>query len=45
MVKIKSGWPEIGLEGPERSKNGVFVVLIDNGSKDLLDFLCVVQSI
>ena len=45
MVKIKSGWPEIGPEGPKRPKNGVFVVLLDNGSKDLLDLLRVVKSI
>ena len=45
MVKIKSGQPEIGPEGPKRPKNGVFVVLLDNGTKDLLDFLCVVKSI
>ena len=44
-MRIKEGRPEIGPEGPKRPKNGVFVVLLDNGSKDLLDFLCVVQSI
>ena len=44
-MKIKSGWPEIGPEGPKRPKNEVFVVLLENGSKDLLYFLCVVQSI
>ena len=45
MVKIKSGRPEIGPEGPKRSKNGVLVISFDNGSNDLLDFLCVVKSI
>ena len=37
--------PKSGLEGPKTSKNGVFVILFDNGSNDLLDFLCVVKSI
>ena len=37
--------PKSGLEGQKRSKNGVFVILFDNGSNDLLDFLCVVKSI
>ena len=37
--------PKSGLEGPKRSKNGVFVVLLDNGSKDLVDFLCIVKSV
>ena len=37
--------PKSGLEGQKRSKNGVLVILFDNGSNDLLDFLCVVKSI
>ena len=37
--------PKSWLEGPNRSKNGIFVILFDNGSNDLLDFLCVVKSI
>ena len=44
-MKINGGWPVIGPEGPKRPKKGVFVVLLDNGSKDLFDFLCVVKSI
>ena len=44
-MKIKSGRPEIGPEGPKRPENGVFVVLLDKGSEDLLDFLCAVQPI
>ena len=39
------GENKIGPEGRKRPKNGVFVVLLDNGSKDLVDFLCVVKSI
>ena len=44
MKKMQAS-PESGLEGQKRSKNGVFVILFDNGSNDLLDFLCVVKSI
>ena len=44
LNKNRAG-PKSGPEGPKRPKNGVFVVSLDNGSKDLLDFLCVVQCI
>ena len=44
LLKNRAG-PKSGPKGPKRPKNGVFVVLLDNGSEDLLDFLCVVQSI
>ena len=44
MMKKNRAGPKSGLEGQKRSKNGVFVILFDNGSNDLLDFLCLVQS-
>ena len=44
LLKNRAG-PKSGLEGPKRPKNGVFVVLLDNGSEDLLAFFCVLQSI
>ena len=44
LLKNRAG-PKSGLEGPKRPKNGVLVVLLDNGSEDLLAFFCVLHSI